>query len=140
MLLLDVSACRLVALQPAVTVVPDRTQEPRFANNSLANAVDGGLRFYDGVLLKMPEGLPLGMVYVLNTKPRPEGGRERQSRALCILPHQTMLQLELFSTPNRRRPPKPCRPDAKPETSAPFSARPPEGPSEIGPRRSLPAR
>ncbi|HEV7251834.1 MAG TPA: PAS domain S-box protein [Mesorhizobium sp.] len=91
---LDVSICRHAILQPGVMVVPDLSQDPRFANNPLVTAAKG-LRFYAGALLETPEGLPLGTVCVLDTKPRPEGVSERQRRALRVLAQQAMAQLEL---------------------------------------------
>lgn len=91
---LDVSICRHALLQPGVFVVPDLAADPRFDCNPLV-AVDGGLRFYAGALLETPEGLPLGTLCVLDTKPRPEGITERQQRTLKTLASQTMAQLEL---------------------------------------------
>lgn len=91
---LDVSICRFALLQPGVFVVPDLTQDRRFDQNPLVNAVDG-LRFYAGALLETPEGLPLGTVCVLDTKTRAEGITGRQERALKALAVQTMAQLEL---------------------------------------------
>jgi PAS domain S-box-containing protein len=91
---LDVSICRYAILQPGVFVVPDLTQDVRFAGNPLVQAA-GGLRFYAGALLETPNGLPLGTVCVLDTKARPEGINERQKRALRALAGQTMAQLEL---------------------------------------------
>ena len=91
---LDVSICRHAILQPGVFVVPDLTADPRFDGNPLVH-VAGGLRFYAGALLETPEGLPLGTVCVLDTKPRPEGLSDRQLRALKVLAAQTMARLEL---------------------------------------------
>ncbi len=91
---LDVSICRHAILQPGVCVVPDLTADPRFSTNPLVRA-DGGLRFYAGALLETADGLPLGTVCVLDTKPRPEGITPRQRRALSSLAAQAMAQLEL---------------------------------------------
>lgn len=91
---LDVSICRHALLQPGVFVVPDLTEDPRFAHNPLVTAAEG-LRFYAGALLATPEGLPLGTVCVLDTKARPDGISARQERALTALASQTMAQLEL---------------------------------------------
>ena len=91
---LDVSICAHAILQPGVFVVPDTTQDRRFAGNPLVTG-EPGLRFYAGALLETPEGLPLGTVCVLDTRPRPEGISERQRMTLELLARQAMTQLEL---------------------------------------------
>jgi PAS domain S-box-containing protein len=91
---LDVSICRHAILQPGVLVVPDLTQDNRFAGNPLVRVADG-LRFYAGAVLETPEGLPLGTVCVFDRRSRPEGISERQKRALMVLANQTMARLEL---------------------------------------------
>ena len=91
---LDVSICRHAILQPGVFVVPDLASDARFDGNPLVHVADG-LRFYAGALLETPDGLPLGTVCVLDTRPRPGGLTERQSRALKVLASQTMARLEL---------------------------------------------
>jgi GAF domain-containing protein len=91
---LDVSICAHAILQPGIFVVPDTTQDGRFSANPLV-AGEPGLRFYAGALLETPEGLPLGTVCVLDTKPRPEGISARQRLTLEVLARQVMTQLEL---------------------------------------------
>ena len=91
---LDVSICRFAILQPGLFVVPDLTQDPRFENNPLVTQA-GGLRFYAGSLLETPDGLPLGTLCILDTKPREGGLAERQGRALASLARHVMSELEL---------------------------------------------
>jgi PAS domain S-box-containing protein len=91
---LDVSICRHAILQPGLFVVPDLSQDVRFARNPLVTAA-GGLRFYAGALLETPEGLPLGTLCVLDTAARPQGLAERQGRLLKTLARQVMSELEL---------------------------------------------
>jgi PAS domain S-box-containing protein len=91
---LDVSICAHAILQPGVFIVPDTTADVRFAANPLVTG-EPGLRFYAGALLETPEGLPLGTVCVLDTKPRPEGITERQRLTLEVLARQVMTQLDL---------------------------------------------
>jgi PAS domain S-box-containing protein len=91
---LDVSICAHAILQPGIFVVPDTAQDARFAFNPLVTG-DPGLRFYAGALLNTPEGLPLGTVCVLDTKPRPDGITEHQRLTLEVLARQVMTQLEL---------------------------------------------
>jgi PAS domain S-box-containing protein len=91
---LDVSICAHAILQPGIFVVPDTTQDARFASNPLVTG-DPGLRFYAGALLETPDGLPLGTVCVLDTEPRPGGITEHQRLTLEVLARQVMTQLEL---------------------------------------------
>ena len=89
---LDTSICAHAILEHDFLEVPDTTQDPRFASNPLVTG-DAGLRFYAGALLKTPDGLPLGTVCVLDTRPRtltPE-----QIDTLRALSRQVMAQLEL---------------------------------------------
>ena len=91
---LDVSICAHAILQPGIFVVPDTTADARFASNPLVVG-EPGLRFYAGALLETPEGLPLGTVCVLDTKPRPQGITDRERLTLQVLANQVMSQLEL---------------------------------------------
>jgi PAS domain S-box-containing protein len=94
---LDLSICRHVLLEPGLTVVPDLRDDPRFDRNPLVEQ-DGGLRFYAGALVETPEGLPLGTVCVLDTKPRPDGLDGYQGRLLLALARQVASELELRRT------------------------------------------
>src|SRR4051812_27104662 len=55
---LDLSICAHALLQKGLFVVPDLTQDARFACNSLVVGKPH-LRFYAGALLETTEGLPL---------------------------------------------------------------------------------
>ncbi|EDP64244.1 putative signal transduction histidine kinase with GAF domain [alpha proteobacterium BAL199] len=91
---LDISICGHAILQPNVFIVPDLTLDERFDSNPLVTG-NPRLRFYAGALLETPEGLPLGTMCVLDTKPRPEGLTEQQIFTLEALARQVMAQLEL---------------------------------------------
>lgn len=91
---LDASICRHVLLQPGLTVVPDLRADPRFDCNPLVTG-EAGLRFYAGALVETPDGLPLGTVCILDTRPRPEGLDARQGRLLLALARQVVAELEL---------------------------------------------
>jgi len=91
---LDDSICRHALLSDGTMVVPDATQDPRFACNPLVTA-DSGLRFYAGALLTTPDGLPLGTLCVLDRTARPEGLSASQRFALQTLAEQVMAQFEL---------------------------------------------
>ena len=91
---LDDSICKSALLQSDGMVILDLMEDERFSCNPL---VSGGpnLRFYAGELLKTSQGLPLGTLCVLDTKPRSEGLTNQQRFALKALAKQVMGQLEL---------------------------------------------
>src|SRR3982750_2999505 len=91
---IDVSICAHAILQRDLFVVPDTTQDARFASNRLVTG-EAPIRFYAGALLESPEGLPLGTLCVLDTKPRPEGLSQEQAGTLRALARAVMAQLDL---------------------------------------------
>jgi two-component sensor histidine kinase len=89
---LDSSICAHAILQPGLFIVPDTTQDRRFADNPLVTG-DPHLRFYAGALLETPEGFPLGTVCVLDYKPR--NLDDTQKAFLRLMANQVMKLLEL---------------------------------------------
>jgi two-component sensor histidine kinase len=89
---LDRSICLTATLQPGLTIVPDLTEDPRFARNPLVTG-EPHLRFYAGAVLKTPDGVPLGALCVLDCMPRDL--TEEQAFTLTVLARQVMSQLEL---------------------------------------------
>jgi two-component sensor histidine kinase len=92
---LDRSICLTAMLQPGLTIVPDLTEDPRFAHNPLV-AGKPHLRFYAGAVLRTPDGVPLGALCVLDYVPRLL--TEEQASTLTMLARQVMSQLELRRT------------------------------------------
>ncbi|GJD51813.1 Sensor histidine kinase RcsC [Methylobacterium crusticola] len=90
----DASVCVHTFREPGLLVIADLTRDPRTARNPLV-AGPPALRFYAGHPLLTPEGLPLGALCVLDTRPRPDGVTPRQAAALAGLARQVMAQLEL---------------------------------------------
>ncbi|WP_458735446.1 sensor domain-containing diguanylate cyclase [Zobellella taiwanensis] len=90
---LDISICAHAILQSDLFVVPDTTDDPRFAGNPLVTG-EPHLRFYAGALLKSPQGLPLGTLCVLDHHPRELSDKQRF--ALTALANQVMTNLELM--------------------------------------------
>ena len=86
------SLCSHAILQPGLTEVPDLSQDPRFADNAIV-ANDPNLRFYAGVPLETPEGLPIGTLCVIDVKARALNDLQRD--ALRVLGNQAMTQIEL---------------------------------------------
>ena len=98
---LDVSICRIALPERGIFVVPDLMRDERFACNPLVTAVEG-LRFYAGMVLES-DGVPIGTVCVLDTKPRPGGISDVQRRGLEALAVQAMAALERSAAAGRDR-------------------------------------
>jgi len=89
----DLAFCAHAIVSPdPVFVVPDATQDPRFAGNPLVTG-DPHIRFYAGVPIVMPGGQALGTVCVIDTVPRTLDALQLQ--ALQALSRQTTALLEL---------------------------------------------
>ncbi|MDB5918523.1 MAG: hypothetical protein JWR40_2757 [Massilia sp.] len=91
---LDDSICKFGLLETDRMVVIDTRDDPRFSCNPLVTKAPG-LRFYAGEVLKTPDGLPLGTLCILDTRPRPQGLTAPQAFALQTLARQVCTQLEL---------------------------------------------
>ncbi len=88
----EASMCAHAVLQGGMVEVPDLERDERFKDNVLVTG-DPHARFYAGVPLETPEGLPLGTLCVLDTQPRVLTDLQRD--ALRVLGRQVMAQLEL---------------------------------------------
>lgn len=65
----DGSFCGCAIRGEEILIVPDATQDPRFAGNSLVTG-EMGIRFYAGVPLRGMDGAMLGTLCILDTRPR----------------------------------------------------------------------
>jgi PAS domain S-box-containing protein len=88
----DVAFCAHAILQPDLLVVPDATEDPRFAQNPLVTA-DPKIRFYAGAPLRTSDGHAVGTLCVVDRRPRKL--TNEQEEALRALSHQVEAQLEL---------------------------------------------
>jgi two-component system, NtrC family, sensor kinase len=88
----DISFCTHAITRPELLIVPDATQDPRFANNPLVTA-DPKIRFYAGAPLITPDGYALGTLCVMDKVPRQL--RSEQQQALRSLARHVVSQLEL---------------------------------------------
>ena len=87
----EVAFCDHAVRARAALVVPDTTQDPRFADNPFVTG-EAHIRFYAGAPLVTPEGYVLGTLCVIGTEPRELSAH--QLKLLTSLAHQAMTQLE----------------------------------------------
>ncbi|WP_338447057.1 PAS domain-containing protein [Pelagerythrobacter marensis] len=78
------SFCAYAMMKGGLLIVPDATQDPRFADFELVTG-DFGLRFYAGVPITSSEGAPIGALCVIDTVPRPAGLTALQRQGLAVL-------------------------------------------------------
>lgn len=77
--------CSYTILGPGMMVVEDAAKDERFADNPFVTG-EPGIRFYAGVPLHEPGGLPLGALCVIDDEPRTL--TEDQQAALRTIAHQ----------------------------------------------------
>ncbi|MGH9532152.1 MAG: response regulator [Terriglobales bacterium] len=88
----DLAFCAHAILGSDVMVVPDASQDARFADNPLVTG-ETHIRFYAGAPLIAPDSHALGTLCVVDREPHPFS--EEQRHALQALARQTVAQLEL---------------------------------------------
>jgi two-component sensor histidine kinase len=91
------SVCAHALLQKDVLIITDLTLDARTKHNKLVTEVPF-IRFYAGALLETPDGIPIGTLCVIDTKPRPEGLNPSQIESLQALARQVMSLMELRRT------------------------------------------
>lgn len=88
----EISFCTHAILQDELFIVPDATQDPRFAGSPLVTA-DPHVRFYAGAPLITPDGHALGTLCIMDRVPRQLTADQQQ--ALRVLARHVVSQLEL---------------------------------------------
>jgi len=97
---LETSLCAHAILEDGLVEVPDTRRDPRFQANPQCTG-DEAIRFYAGAPLMAEDGLPIGSLCVIDTKPRTLTPLQRD--ALLMLAAQVMAQLNLRRTLARQR-------------------------------------
>lgn len=87
----EIAFCKYAIQQPNLFIVPDASVDPRFMDNPLV-IEEPGLRFYTGMPLLNPEGIPLGVLCVLDYQPRQLTAEQQQ--ILQLLARQVTMLLE----------------------------------------------
>jgi len=90
----ELSICAVTSTTAGLTVIPDLHDDPRFVGNSFVYGSIGA-RFYAGVTLTTTDGVTLGTLLAIDTKPRPAGLTPAQALAMISLASQATAQLEL---------------------------------------------
>jgi GAF domain-containing protein len=75
---LDISFCAHAIRDDGVCLVPDATEDRRFAQNRLVTE-EPGIRFYAGAPLTTAEGHRIGALSVIDTEPRKDFGEAERS-------------------------------------------------------------
>jgi PAS domain S-box-containing protein len=89
----DVSFCAHAMLGDEIFIVPDATQDARFADNALVTGPPH-IRFYAGAPLISHDGEPLGALCVIDTVPRPDL-TPLQQQGLALMARHVMTELEV---------------------------------------------
>jgi PAS domain S-box-containing protein len=90
---IEQSICAHAIRRDDLFVVPDATQDPRFAANPLVTG-EPHICFYAGARLEAQDGLPLGTLCVIDRQARPAGLTHQQADLLLALARQVIAQLE----------------------------------------------
>lgn len=88
----EYSFCSHAIQHTEVFIVPDATQDDRFATNPYVTG-DPSVRFYAGAPLTTPAHFNLGTLCIVDTKPRPPLDENKQ-RALSDLAYLVMHEME----------------------------------------------
>jgi len=90
------SMCAVAIRTPGVLVVPDASQDERFASNPFVTGARADVRFYASSPLITPAGVPIGTICIFDSEVRDL--TEELSHCLDLIAHQIVDVLELRRT------------------------------------------
>ena len=93
----ETSICGHVVARNDMMVIEDVAKDPRFANNPFL--IENGIRFYAGTPLTTHQGLPVGSLCVIDTKPRSFSEEDRD--ILKKIANDLMIRVEIECQRNR---------------------------------------
>ncbi|WJH40491.1 PAS domain-containing protein [Aliirhizobium terrae] len=98
---IEQSVCAHSLASPNLLIIPDLTLDPRTSTNTLVTEPPH-IRFYAGAPLVGPDGVTIGTLCVIDTKPRPDGLTLSQQKMLAALSRQVIALLEHRRMSNRK--------------------------------------
>ena len=90
------SMCAVAIRTPGLVVVPDASQDERFATNPFVSGAIADVRFYASSPLITPAGVPIGTICIFDSEVRDL--TEELSHGLDLIAHQIVDVLELRRT------------------------------------------
>jgi two-component sensor histidine kinase/PAS domain-containing protein len=99
--LIEQSICSHALASPDLLIIPDLTLDPRTAGNTLVTEPPH-IRFYAGAPLVGQDGVVVGTLCVIDTKPRPEGLTPSQQKILTALSRQVIAHLQARRSSHRK--------------------------------------
>ena len=98
----DISFCGHAILESSLLVVPDARLDERFKDNPLVVS-DPCIRFYAGYPLELPNGLPMGTLCIIDTKPKFLTKDEiRAFKDFGHITERELLDIHLSTNPNQK--------------------------------------
>ncbi|GAB7263844.1 hypothetical protein DZJ_03940 [Dickeya ananatis] len=102
----DESFCAHAILKKRIMVIPDTRKDPRFRDNPLVTG-EPHIRFYAGIPLRTPSGFPIGVLCIIDNKPRSSlsarDAHNLQDFAALVMDKLEMRRLDLARRASQAR-------------------------------------
>ncbi|AYH48323.1 sensor domain-containing phosphodiesterase [Dickeya fangzhongdai] len=102
----DESFCAHAILKKRIMVIPDTRKDPRFQDNPLVTG-EPHIRFYAGIPLRTPSGFPIGVLCIIDNKPRSSlsarDAHNLQDFAALVMDKLEMRRLDLARRASQAR-------------------------------------
>lgn len=91
----DISFCGHAILGEQIFIIPDATKDPRFCDNPIVSG-EPNIRFYAGCPLRLGDGVHLGTLCIIDTKPRDFSDDDKLTlKDLAITVERELLGVQL---------------------------------------------